>query len=596
VTSQSPRCYLFAPFRLDPAGRVLLRDGRHVPLTPKAFDTLLLLVRNSGRVVASDELMKQVWPDQFVEEGNLKVTVCMLRKALGEPPGERQYIQTVPKRGYRFVADVVESDEVAEPEARGRGESAVAEGTPVKSIAVLPFKLLDAGGGDDEYLGVGMADTLITRLSRLRQVVVRPTSAVRKYAGHDQDPVAAGRELRVAAVLDGNIRRRGVRVRVTAQLIGVETGAPLWAGKFDAQLMEDIFAVEDSISERAAEALAVELSGEEVGLLTKRHTGNVEAYQLYLKGRHHWMKRTSEGIRKSIEFFRQSVDIDPNYALAYTGLADGFAQLGWIRLLPPKDVLPKAKAAAAKALELDRTLAEAHTSLAWARLLHDWEWAEAESGFKRAIELNPGYATARLWYCVHLMATGRFEAALAEIGRAQALDPLSPVINAVAGWPFYFMRRYDAAIKQYQKALEVEPRNIAALLLLGQTYRQSGEPSRAVEASRKARELDESLWTLVALGQAYAAAGREGAAREVLRELGQLSKQRYVCPYDIACLHVGLGEKDQALRWLQSAYEARSSWLFFLAVDPAFDSLRPDPRFTALLRLIGLSNVRVMPT
>ena len=583
--SELPRLYEFGPFRLDAEARTLTREGRPVALTPKAFDTLLELVRSGGRVMERDELIRRVWPDSFVEEGNLKVTIFMLRRALEEDAAEPRLIQTVPRRGYRFASEVVETSGPAETSEGARGGQPRA-GDATSPIAVLPFKLLAAGGADD-YLGLGLADALIVRLSKLRQVVVRPTSAVRRYTSPHQDPVVAGRELRVAAVLDGNIHRSGDRVRVTAQLLNVETGAALWAGKFDADFT-DIFAVEDSISEQAARSLAPELTGEDRRQLAKRHTENVAAYKLYLKGRYHWAKRTSEGIRRAGEFFRAAVDLDPNYAPAYTGLADFYAQLGWLRLLRPADALPKARAAAQKALELDETLAEAHTSLAWARMIYDWEWAEADEGFRRAVDLNPNYAVAPLWRSVYFIATGRFEEAAAASARALELDPLSPIANAVAGWPFYFMRRYDRAIEHYRRALEIEPDNFPALFLLGHAYRQSGELSASVEKLQLARTLLDGPLPLAGLGHAYAAAGDARGARKILRELERLSKERYVCPYDVAGIHAGLGERDEAFKYLERACEERSSWLIFLAVEPGLDALRADPRFADLLRRIGL--------
>ena len=569
---QSPRFYDFAPFRVDRDERVLLRDGAPIPLTPKAFETLLVLVSNRGRVVERDELMKLVWPDHFVEEGNVKVTIFMLRKALGEQDGERRYIETIARRGYRFVADVVTS--AARPE------------TPaMHSMAVLPFKAHDAGG--HEYLGAGMTDTLITRLTNVRKIAVRPTSAVRRYTDPAQDPVAAGRDLGVGAVLDGSIRTSGDRIRVTAQLIDVASGTPLWADKFDSQLTADVFAVEDVISERVAEALLLELTREERQRLRKRQTVSIEAYQLYLKGRYHWMKRTSPGLQKGLELFAQAVDVDPNYALAYSGLADGFAQLGWLRFLPPHEAHQQSKAAATKAVELDPELAEAHTSLAWSRLLFEWKWPEAESGFRRAIALNPDYAVAHLWFAVHLMSLERYEESLVEVARAQALDPLSPVINAVAGWPFYFMRDYDRAIDQYERALRVEARNFPALILLGRALRQRGDASHALEAFEKARALDEIPWIFAEIAHTHARAGHEQEARRLLDRLQSIATRQYVNPYDIAPIHVALGEQDAAIALLQRAVETRSAWTILLRIEPAFDRLRSTPRFMELVRRIG---------
>jgi TolB-like protein/Tfp pilus assembly protein PilF len=525
-----------------------------------------------------------VWPDSFVEEGNLKVTVFMLRRALEEDPAAPRYVLTVPRRGYRFAADVSEGDERGGSDTRGPSPRGGV--SPINSIAVLPFKLL-AGVGEEEYLGLGLTDALVVRLSQLRRVTVRPTSSVRRYARADQDPVAAGRELRVEAVLDGNVHRAADRVRVTAQLIRVETEEPLWAGKFDAPFT-DIFAVEDSISERVAEALAPELTGEDRRRLARRHTENVAAYQLYLKGRYHWAKRTSEGIGKAGEHFRAAIDLDALYAPAYTGLADCYAQLGWMRLLRPADAFPAARAAALRALELDGSRVEAHVSLAWARMVYDWDWAEAEGGFVRALEIDPNYSVARMWYGVFLVAVGRFEEAAAEVRRAQELDPLSPVVNAVAGWPYYFMRRHGEAAERYRRALEVEPNSLPAHYLLGCACAQAGEGAAAVAEFKAANALDDSTFTLAGLGRGYAAARRGPEAGAVLEELSRRAASRYVSPYDLALIRLSLGEREHALRLLEEACEDRSAWLIFLSVEPAFDPLRAERRFAALLGRTGL--------
>jgi TolB-like protein/Tfp pilus assembly protein PilF len=580
MTRLAPQFYEFGSYRLDLAERLLLRDGQVVPLTLKAFDLLLALVENNGHLFEKEALLKAVWPDSFVEEGVLSVNVFKLRKALGETEGLK-FIETVPKRGYRFVA-AVQAVYATPPLAATsvKGDSAPS------SIAVLPFRSLGADDSDD-YLGLGLADALITRLSQLRRLVVRPTSAVRKYTGAVQDAQVAARDLMVEAVLEGSLRRSGERLRVTVQLIGSHEGGPLWAEKFDAQFT-DIFAVEDSISAQVARALLQQLSGEEEQRLAKRQTANAEAYQRYLKGRYFWNKRTAAGLHKGIEYFQQALEIDPQYALAWAGIADSYL-LG-ANLQPPHEAMPKAKAAALRALELDDTLAEAHASLARIRMFFDWDWAGAESAFRRALALNPNYVTARQWFANYLVAVGRAAEAIAEINLAQELDPVSLVINTARGWVYYFAREYDQALEQYQRALEMDASFVLAQREIGMVYERKGMYAEALEAAQQALRLGgENAIALTLLGRFYAVAGQHDDAEQVLARLQALASTSYVPPLLFAPIYAALGQHEQALEWLEKAYADRSSPLAWLKVDPWFDSLRAEPRFAELLRRIGLS-------
>lgn len=579
--------YKFGPFRIDAARRLLLRGEEVVPLAPKVFDTLLALVESGGREISKDDLMKRVWPDSFVEEGNLTINIFTLRKALGERPNEHQYIVTIPGRGYRFVATVTK---VADVSAGGLAQApatiGLREEAPAGSCAVLPFKSLSSNG-DDQYLGLGMTDALITRLSNIHQIVVRPTSAVRKYAETEQDPVAAGRELRVQSVLEGSIRRAGDRIRVTAQLVSVRDGVPLWADKFDVSFT-DIFAVEDLISEQLTKALTLKLTGNEKKLLMKRYTDNTEAYEAYLRGRFYTTKWTL-GFKNEVEYFNQAIEIDPAFALAYAGLADTFYRASTV-FLPPHEAMPKAKEAAMKAIELDDTLAEAHASLGVAREYCDWDWTEAEKEFRRAIELNPNYATGRLWYGLYLTEMGRLDESIAELERAQQLDPLSFEINAFLALPFYCARRYDRAIEQLEKTFEIDPIYLQADYFLGWAYEQKGELAQAVAQYQKIVELIPHFpMGLAALGHAYAVWGKKDEARKMLEQLNERSSHVYVSPYDVALVYIGLGEIDRAFELLEEAYEEKSVWLVRLNVDLRLDPLRSDPRFRDLARRVGLT-------
>ncbi len=565
--------YEFGPFRLDVKERLVLHEGETVPLTPKAFDMLLALVENSGHLVEKNELMQRLWPDSFVEEGSLAQNISLLRKALGESESQK-FIETVPRRGYRFVARVL-----SKPEQ-------IADRT-ITSIAVLPFKSIGVDGGD-EYLGIGIAETLTTRLSSLNLLIVRPTSAVLKYASSEKETVVAGRELEVDTVLEGSIRRLGERLRVTARLVSVPDGSVLWADKFD-ENFPDIFEVEDSISGKVAEALALKLSGEEQKRLTKRYTDNAEAYQLYLKGRYFWNKRTEDGFNRGISQFKQAVEKDSNYALAYAGLADSYIGLTFYNFAAPNETMPKAKEAAMNALVIDNALAEAHASLAHALMNYDWNWSEAEKQFKLSIELNPDYATAHEWYAIHyLTATGRPEEALQEMKRALELEPTSLVMNTFMGAALYFAGRYDEAIEQCRRTIEMDPN--FAVAHLGLAYEQKGMFDDAIAEFQKATTLSGGSPLMKAsLGHAYAKANRKDEATMILNELKKLSKQRYVSSYEAAAIYVALGDNVQAFQLLERAYTEHCFHLVHLKVWPQFNVVRADLRFQDLVQRIGLS-------
>jgi TolB-like protein/TolA-binding protein len=462
-------------------------------------------------------------------------------------------------------------------------------GADLRSVAVLPFKPL-VPAAQDEYLELGMADAVITSLSRLRQLVVRPPTAIVKYAGSGQDPIAAGRELRVDAVLDGSVQRLGDRIKVTVRLIRVRDGRPLWADEFE-QRSADLFDVQSSIAERVAAALALTLSGEENARLNRRETTNSEAYQLYLQGRYFWNKRTEESLRKAVNLFQRATEKDPGYALAHVGLADAYIQLGIddIGGLAPIEAFPKARQAAVKALTIEDTLAEAHAALGFVKLQYDWDWRGAESELEHAILLDAKYAPAHQWYGLYLSRVGRHQQAIQETIRAYDLDPVSPAISRAVGFRFYEARRYDEAIQQLRKTLELEPNYAQARYTLGLAYVQTGRFEDAIRELQEGIKLSGGSRTITgALGYAYARAGKTGDARRVLEELMAQPGGRYVSPYNVALIFTGFSDNDRAFEWLERAYQGRASRLGWLAVLPEFDSLRPDPRFSDLLRRIGL--------
>lgn len=465
--------------------------------------------------------------------------------------------------------------------------STAAPAMQIKSIAVLPFKPL-VSENRDESLEMGMADTLIAKLSNIREIRIRPISAVRKYAGIDQDAVAAGREQKVDAVLDGQIQKSGDKIRVTVRLVRVADGASIWTNQFDEKLT-DIFLVQDSISARVAQTIASRLTGEEKKQLIRQYTTNAEAYQIYLKGRYHLSKLTDDGFRKSLEYFQQAIEKDPNFALAYAGLADSYNSLGDFNVLRPKEVFPKAKSAALMALELDDLLAEAHTALAIVLLEYDWDWAAAEREFRRAIEINPSDADAHQAFGFYLVSMGQFDEGVEQMRRAQELDPVSLVKITAVGQVLLIARRYDEAIEQSKTAIEMDPNLGFAHWLLGLAYVYKGANETAIVTLQKSTALSgDSPDEPAALGLAYALSGKTVEARKILDELKQRSERKYLSPTVIAALYGALGEKDRAFALLDKAYEERDFLLVMLKVEPMFDPLRSDPRFTTLVQRVGL--------
>ena len=476
-------------------------------------------------------------------------------------------------------------NQIMSPDVIAAGATSI----PAKSIAVLPFKPLLAASRD-ESLEIGMADTLITKLGNLRQIIVRPVSAVRKYAGLEQDPVAAGREQRVDAVLDGTIQKSGERIRVTVRLLSAADGQQLWADKFEEEFT-DIFSVEDSISERVAAALAVTLTGADKKQLTKRSTENAEAYQLYLKGRYYAGKYTPEGTKKAIAYFDKAIALDPNYALAYDGLAYCYYASDWFG--PPKENFAKSRALVEKALEIDPALAEAHVSLGLLVAWLDYDWPRAEREFKRAFELNANYPPAHLWYGYYLMGLGNFDQSIAEIKRAIELDPLSAEANTCLGIALLDGHRYDEALQQLRTTVEAEPDYWLAHLYFARALEKKGELSAAIAELKKTTLIEGAPAEVIsALGYAYAVSGNKAEAEKIilqLKEQSEQSKQFYVPAYGIATIYAGLGDKERAFAYLEKEYANGAFYLNYLKVDPEVDNLRSDPRFADLLRRVRLA-------
>jgi TolB-like protein/Flp pilus assembly protein TadD len=459
-------------------------------------------------------------------------------------------------------------------------------GSTIMSLAVLPFQPL-GGGARDETLELGMADALITRLSNIEQIQVRPVSAVLQYAKSGRDLRAVGRELRVDALVEGKIQWAGDRIRITVQLLRVRDGASLWAGTFDEQFT-NIFAVQDSISQQVARALPLTLSAEEAKGLTRRDTNDAEAYQLYLKGRFFRSKRTSDGLTKAVEHFEQAIRLDPSYALAYAGLADSFAAWSNFAIIPSKEAYLKARAAALKGLELDETLADAHTTLGVVNLFYEWDWPAAEREFRRAIALEPDNATGHRHYGLGLMWLGRFDEALGEIQRARELAPVDLEIHHNRALVLYWARRYDLAISEARKTIEMDPHFPQAHRTIAKALVEKGMYNQAIAEFHNAIASGGSQILKAELAHAYALSGQRGEALKILEELKDIATRRHVSPYEMAIVYIGLGETDQAFGWLEKSYAERERWMLQLKVAPFLDPLRSDARFADLVRRVGI--------
>ncbi len=636
--------YRFEHFHIDVTNRLLLRDGENVALAPKVFDLLLLLVERSGDVLEKEELMHLLWPDTFVEDNNLTVSMSALRKALGEGKNGMKFIETIPRRGYRFIAPVSKAEESL-PSANHEPESvsalavvepveedlsAVIEFFPapanrlsrsqptfprqrflaiggllliallagvfwwgkragissgeIRSIAVLPLKPLSVESGD-ELLSLGMADALITRLGNTGKIVVRPTSAIAKYNRPDQDPLVAGHDLGVDAVLEGRILRDGDQIRITVQLLRLPTGNVIGAWEFD-EKFTNILALQKEISEKVALRLTIKLNEAERKLLSKNYTENTAAFEAYLKGRYFWNKRAPDSFPKAIEYFNQAIELDPTYALAYAGLADTFVVMAtpYVSLNGRKgtDYWDKAKAAAQKALEIDESLAEAHASLG--AVYASGDDAAAHREFDRAIELNPNYATVYNFYAVCLIGDAKLEEALVKVSKAHELDPLSVPIVTSHGVILCRLRRPDEAIEQLKKAEELDP-NFARLHWgLGLAYELKGNFDEAIAEFQKAVKLSNGgIVALASLGHAYGMSGRQTEAQQVLAQILEKNEMEEKNPYYLAAVYAGMGDKEAAFDVLEKNRGNYAAGL--LKNDHLFDSLRSDAsRFEALLR------------
>jgi TolB-like protein/DNA-binding winged helix-turn-helix (wHTH) protein/Tfp pilus assembly protein PilF len=628
----SGRIFRFGAFEFHVQAGALRKHGLRIKLGGQPVSVLAMLLERPGEVVTREELQKRLWPvGTYVDfEHSLNAAIKRLRQALGDSADSPRFIETLARNGYRFIAPVTQSaDDI--PEAAAQTTDVPQAATPriesggwrrfsalpavlvaallltviaaalaglrgrwwphkgtglIRSLAVLPLANL-SGDPDQEYFVEGMADALRQHLEGISALrVISRTSSV-YYQGSSKPLPEIARQMNADAVVDGSVLRSGDRVRINVELIEAAGDRRLWGGSYDRDL-KDVLTLQSEVAQKIADEIRVSLTPPDRARLARRHTPDPDAYLAYSKGRFFWNRRTEEDLKKAIGYFEQAIQKDPNYALAYDGLADCWAPLAWYSYMAPAETLPHAKEAVTKALALDDSLAEAHTSLAFVSLYYDRDWAKAEREFRRAIDLNPNYANGHHWYAEFLSLVGRNEQAIAESERARELDPLSNIINTWVGSRYFFARQYDRAIEQYRNAVEMDPGFVPVHLVLGHALEQKHMYREAILELERAVSLSGgSPVYMASLAHVYGIAGRRDQAREILRSLRKLAKQRYVSAYDLALASLGVGETEQALALLGQAVEERSPRAAFLGVDPRFDDLRSDARFKTLMVQIG---------
>ena len=610
----------FGVFELDTATWELRKSGSLVKLQPEPFKVLWLLASHAGQLVTREEICKKLWGDEtFVDfEHGLNTCIAQIRDVLGDDAKSPHFIETLPRRGYRFVATVTQGDSPAIPQgieeppsplplrngwrdligllsllvAIGAASyfvwqryfSAQALGGKVM-LAVLPFENL-SGDPNQEYFSDGLTEEMITQLGRLQPerlgVIARTSTMQYKKSGKDIKQIA--RELKVDFILEGSVRREGERVRVAAQLIQARDGTHIWAETYERELRE-ILALHSEVALAVAAEVRAKLTPDERARLASARAVNPEAYEAYVKGRYWWNKRGRENLLKALQYFQQAIEKDPTYAPGYAGLAGTYDILGDNGYWQPGESFPKARTAAQKALELDESLSQAHLTLAAVMWNYDRDWSGAERECRRALALDPNYGFAHQTYAYFLSARGRHAEAIAEVRLSRQLDPLAPRISANVGWILYYAREYDQALEALNRALELEPDHAQAHEYLGQVYLQKGRYVEAIAAFKRASEMEPQNQEFMSnLARAYAVAGNRAAARKLLGELQQASKRIYVSPISFAQVHLGLGEKDQVFAWLEKAFTERTGQLLNMTIDPGSDPLRADPRFQDLLQ------------
>jgi TolB-like protein/DNA-binding winged helix-turn-helix (wHTH) protein/Tfp pilus assembly protein PilF len=645
----------FGVYEFDLRSGELRKHGIRIKLQEQPCQILAILLEHRGGMVTREELHRRLWPsDTFVDfDHSLNTAVMRLREVLGDSPENPRFIETLPRRGYRFVAPVEERPaSLSETTQTQTGEAGVSQSVLAKddptllpfspelpataakavgrvsrpmamagavfllgivlagglgarylrkssfvaapaaqitSLVVLPFENLSADK-DQAYFADGMTDELIAHLAKIRSLRIISRTSSMEYKGTHKTLSQIARDLNVDAVVEGTVLRSGDRVRITAELVQTATDRHLWAESYESQL-GDILTLQSHVASAIVNEIRIKLTPEDQVRLASTRPVSTQSYDNYLKGRYYWNKRSQEGLTKAINYYQAAIEKDPHYALAYAGLADCYSIIGSaiVGTVPAADVAPKARAAALKSLELDSTLAEAHTSLATVRFNYDWDWNSAASGFRRAVELNPSYATAYQRNSLYLMSMGRTSESVAEMNRAHELDPLSISTNFSLGWRFYMAREYDQAIEQLRNTIDMDPIFVLPHLVLGQAYEQKKAFDQAISELRRAADISQnSPPVLAALARTYAVSGKTTEARNLLDQLMQQAKKQYVSPFYVAVVYAGLGENDKAMDWLEKAYRDHSNAIVFLKVDPQLDTLRSNPRFHELQRKLRL--------
>jgi TolB-like protein/Tfp pilus assembly protein PilF len=568
----------FGEFELDISAYELRRGGQPVHLERQPMDLLILLVERHRQLVWRADIAKRLWdPGVFVDvEMGVNTAIRKVRQALRDSRESPAFIETISGKGYRFIAPV---DAVP----LGRHQRAI------ESVAVLPFAN-DSTDPDGEYLSDGITETLINKLSQIRNLRVVARSTVFRYKGRDIDPQKVGNDLHVRAVVSGRLLQRGNTLIVRAELMNVATGGQLWGGQYNHK-PQDVFALQDDLSREISEKLRLQLTGEESQRLTKRYTENSEAYRLYLKGRYHWNKRGPGGLQKAVEYFQLALDKDPAYSLAYAGLADTYAYLSFFNVVAPREAMPKAKTAALKGLEIDKTLAQAHVSLGYISFTYDGDWPAAGKHFEQALALNPAYTRGHPFYPFYLSSIGRLEEALEVAKGALDLDPASPAVSHSLAVQLYLARRFDQAIEQAHDTLEMDANFAISYAVLGEVYLSKGMYREGLSALEKYSALSRhGAASLALLGYAHAQLGERKESLQMIAALKEASKQTFVPALFVALVYAGLEDKDQAFTWLEKAYEERFNRLAYLKVEALWDPLRSDPRFADLLRRIDIAS------
>ena len=565
--SSSRSVVRFGQFELDQHSGELRRDGTRIRLQEQPLQVLQILLEDPGKIIPREELQTRIWrSDTFVDfDHGINNAIKRLREALGDTAETPRYVETLPRRGYRFI---------------GKTDS---DPLKIKSLAVLPLEDLSRDP-EREYFADGLTEALITILAKIGDLRVISRTSAMQYRGVHKNLREIARELDVDTIVEGTVLRVGKRVRITAQLIDAVKESHLWAESYERDL-RDVLSLQSEIAQAIAREIRVKLTPHERAQITETQPVDPDAYEAYLKGRYYWNKSSGDTLAKGAECFRRAIDRDPNYAAAYSGLADCASRGCWFGFLAPEDGFGKAKKLASQALTIAPNLAEAYASLGFALTHYEFDFVAAERTFERCLELNHRYATGHEWFAMLLYVLGRDEAAFAEFATAVRLDPLAPVIHAAWGWICFLARRYDEALERVNTALELDPSFLPFTYVLGTVHMFKGDEQAAFAAYKRGVDISAGAGSyLGGLGWGYARVGRKDDARSVLMQLREMRKQKYVMATNIALIHAELNETEEALRWLEQGYEERAAWMVYLNTDPRYDTLRSDPRFQELLR------------